>query len=104
MNNNCDFSEQCIFIGKHEAAKLIGFAPDTLKKFRAKGLLREGIHWIRVNSRSIRYNKSLLLDWMINRNDLHAHERAIAIFFENQPSNQKKAWRKSKRPSDTMTF
>lgn len=101
MDNNFISSEHFVFIGKHEAAKLIGFAPDTLKKFRAKGLLREGIHWIRINSRSVRYNKGLLVDWIVNRDDPQAHERAIEMFFMNLPSNQKTARRKSKRSSET---
>lgn len=89
---------EVIFIGKHEAAKLIGFAPDTLKKLRAKGILREGIHWIRINSRCVRYNKVLLLDWVLNRGDPQAHERAIAAFLLSLPSNQKGV-RRSKRES-----
>lgn len=84
-------SQEYVFIGKNEAAKLIGYAPSTLKKLRASGALREDIHWIRINSRSLRYNKILLLDWISNRNDLVAHERAVNAFLLSLPSNQRKA-------------
>ncbi len=94
-------SQESIFIRKDAAAQLIGYAPDTLKKLRANGVLREGIHWVRINSRSVRYNKVLLMDWVINRDDAQAHERAIEMFFMSLPSNQKTARRKSKRSSET---
>ena len=38
-------------------ATVIGLSHHTLKRYRLQGILIEGIHWIRVNPRCIRYNQ-----------------------------------------------
>lgn len=89
------------FLKKREAERLTGLSHETLKKYRQKGLLIEGIHWIRVNSRVIRYNSALLLDFLQNRSDGAAHQRAIDIYQASLLSNKpRQPGRPSKTPSN----
>jgi hypothetical protein len=83
----------CTYIDKYQAAKLTGLSVDTLKGYRLQGLLQEGIHYVRVNSRVIRYNAQLLQDWLTNRYDSVAHQRAIEIYQASLLSNKKKTVR-----------
>ena len=78
------------FISKREAEKLTGFSCETLKKWRLSRKLIEGIHWIRVgdSGRVVRYNASLLMDFLQNQNDPSAHQRAIHAYLASLPSNQ----------------
>ena len=64
-------------VNKHDAAKILGCKPRTLKSYRDSGLLQEGIHWFKINSRKILYNPYLLNDWKINRYNFIEHEKAI---------------------------
>ncbi|MEB3288921.1 MAG: hypothetical protein VKI82_03335 [Leptolyngbya sp.] len=76
---------------KHQAAALTGLSSETLKKYRLiDQTLLEGIHWVKLNSRTIRYNLTLLLDWMENRSDPAAHQQAIEQYLITKLSNQKK--------------
>lgn len=76
------------FLGKREAERLTGLSHETLKKYRLNGILTEGIHWIRINPRVVRYNAMLLLDFLQNRNDRNAHQRAIGNYQASLLSNQ----------------
>lgn len=77
------------FINKHQAADLLGVSVETLKSWRKKGLLRNGVHYSG-NDKFVRYNQQLLLDWLINRSrDPEAHERAVDNFLASLASNQK---------------
>lgn len=78
------------FVGKGEATRFLNMSDTTLKRYRLQGLLIEGIHWIRLNSRCIRYNLDLVQDWVQNRDDPAAHQRAIEIYRSGLLSNQKK--------------
>ncbi|MEO0984038.1 MAG: hypothetical protein AAFY20_00655 [Cyanobacteria bacterium J06639_14] len=69
----------------------------TLKRYRLQGLLVEGIHWVRVNSRCTRYNLELIQDWLHNRHDPAAHQRAIEIYQASLLSNQRKPSRVSSK-------
>lgn len=87
------------FVDKREASRLTGLSGDTLKKYRLKqGLLIEGIHWVRLNAKTIRYNLPLVQDWLQNRNDPKAHQRAVENYQATLLSNQPK---KPGRPSLT---
>lgn len=77
-------------VNKHEAARILGVSPETLKKYRQRGKLIEGIHYYRWNSRTIRYNSALLKDWAVNRNDSAALNRGIEAFLKSLLSNQSK--------------
>ena len=84
------------WIRKKEAAEIIGMSTHTLKLYRKKHWI-EQIHFQYLNSRTIRYNESLLRDWIANRYCSEAHQRAIEFYLASLLSNQqKKRGRKSK--------
>ncbi|MGG6239389.1 hypothetical protein [Leptolyngbya sp. KIOST-1] len=66
-----------------------------MRRYRVQGLLIEGVHWVRVNSRCIRYNLELIKDWLHNRHDPVAHQRAIEIYQASLLSNQRKIHKRS---------
>lgn len=79
------------FCNKHRIAEVAGILTETSKKNRLSGKWIEGIHWQRVNSRSVLYNLPLILDWIANRSDPQAHQRAIEAYLSELASNQQKA-------------
>jgi tRNA(His) 5'-end guanylyltransferase len=83
------------FASKQEASQYLNLSGTTLKRYRLQGLLIEGIHWVRINSRCIRYNLDLIQDWLHNRQDPIAHQRAIENYQASLLSNQKKTRGKS---------
>lgn len=83
------------FVDKREVSRYVKLSGTTLKRYRLQGLLIEGIHWVRINSRCIRYNLDLIQDWFQNRHDPNAHQRAIEVYQANLLSNQKKTTRRS---------
>ena len=85
------------FVSKHEAIRCLQVSEATLKRYRLQGLLVEGIHWVRVNSRCTRYNLELIQDWLHNRHDPVAHQRAIEIYQASLLSNQRKPSRVSSK-------
>ena len=78
------------FITKRQAEELTGFSCETLKKWRLSGKLIEGVHWIRVGNtqRVVRYNQSLLIDFLQNQQNPLAHERAIEAYLASLPSHK----------------
>lgn len=83
------------FADKNTVNELLGIRPGTLKTWRlgrtdtgAEPVLREGIHWIRQSPRHTLYNIDLLRDFIANRANPEAHERAIAAYLESLPSSQ----------------
>jgi len=78
------------FIDKHEAAQILKVHPGTLNRYRQEGKLIEGVHYTRLSSQTIRYNKALLEDWVANRDDPAAHRRAIEVFLASLLGNQSK--------------
>jgi CHAD domain-containing protein len=85
------------FVSKQEAVHCLKLSDSTLKRYRLQGLLVEGIHWVRVNSRCTRYNLELIQDWLHNRHDPAAHQRAIEIYQASLLSNQRKPSRVSSK-------
>lgn len=77
-------------VDKHEVKRLTGYSDSTLKRYRISGKLQENIHWVSVNSRSIRYNIVLVLDWFVNVNDPQSHQIAIDNYLHSMASNQRK--------------
>ena len=77
------------FFNKHDAAKLLGISTHTLKIYRQQYLI-EGIHFLRLNSRCIRYHKELLRDWYANFSNPQAHQRGIENYLASLLSNKKK--------------
>ncbi|MBE9011158.1 hypothetical protein IQ250_13160 [Pseudanabaenaceae cyanobacterium LEGE 13415] len=84
------------FVDKQQATKTLSLSGETLKKYRLQGEWIEGIHWVRINSRCVRYNLELIQDWFHNRHDPAAHWRAIEVYQSTLLSNQKKSPKKTK--------
>ncbi|WP_103123744.1 hypothetical protein [Nostoc cycadae] len=78
------------FCSKITLRQKIGLSNSTFKKYRNSGVWLEGIHWQRLNTRSVRYNLPLILDWVANRNAPEVHQIAIENYLRSLPSNQKK--------------
>jgi hypothetical protein len=78
------------FVTKYEISQLTGLAPATLKRYRLSGRLSEGIHWVKLNPRVIRYNKLLVRDWIQNKDNPHLHQRAIEAYLKSLLSYERK--------------
>ena len=74
---------------KHPS-ECLNLSDSTLKKYRLKGDWIEGIHWVRINSRCVRYNLELIQDWLHNRGNPSAHLKAIQIYQQGLLSNQRR--------------
>jgi CHAD domain-containing protein len=79
-----------LFVNKRQASECLSLSSSTLKKYRLNGEWIEGIHWVRINSRCVRYNLELVKDWLQNRDNPVAHMRAIETYQKSLLSNQKK--------------
>ncbi|BAZ12358.1 hypothetical protein NIES4071_41880 [Calothrix sp. NIES-4071] len=78
------------FVNKQKASELTGLSTETLKRYRLKGKLEKGIHWVEINSRVVKYNISLVLDWVQNhRDNPQEHIKAIEHYLASLPSNHK---------------
>lgn len=77
-------------VNKHEAAKILGISPSTLKQYRLaeNSTLIEGIHYHVWNQRTIRYNPDLMADWAINRSNPKAHQQMIEKYLSSLASKQ----------------
>ena len=82
-----------LFVSKKTASECLNLSESTLKKYRLKGDWIEGIHWVRLNSRCIRYNLVLIQDWLHNRGNPTAHLQAIETYQKSLLSNQRKSRR-----------
>jgi tRNA(His) 5'-end guanylyltransferase len=78
-----------LFVNKKKASEWLNLSPATLKKYRLQGDWIEGIHWVRINSRCVRYNLELIKDWLHHRSDPTAHLKAIEIYQASLLSNQR---------------
>ncbi|MBW4474466.1 MAG: hypothetical protein KME45_29430 [Stenomitos rutilans HA7619-LM2] len=85
-----DYQQTAEFVDKWGASQLTGLSPETLKKYRLSGLLIEDIHWVRINSKAIRYNARLLVDWLRNRGNPRAHQQAIEHYLAASSANGRK--------------
>lgn len=95
-----------IFADKQSILQILGIRNGTLKTWRigrpdtgVAPILREGIHWVRQSSRLTLYNVPLMRDFIANRANPEAHERAIAAYLESLPSSQCVAGGRSRRKS-----
>ncbi|MTJ52661.1 hypothetical protein FJR38_08305 [Anabaena sp. UHCC 0253] len=87
-NSNSQYYQ---FVTKQVASKLTGLSGDTLKRYRLQKKLQKDIHWITLNSRVVRYNITLVLDWVQNHiSNPQAHLRAIDNYLASLPSSQPK--------------
>ena len=65
------------WLNKTDMAAKIGRSPHTLRRYRENGTWLEGIHYSKLTQNSVVYNEFLILDWVANRNNPSAHQRAI---------------------------
>ncbi|NJK63634.1 MAG: hypothetical protein HC921_13970 [Synechococcaceae cyanobacterium SM2_3_1] len=68
----------------------LGLSGTTLLSLRKDGTLIQGIHYSEINCRLLLYNLPLMIDWLVNRQDPQAHQRAIETFQAGLLSNQPK--------------
>lgn len=76
-----------IIIDKYKAASLLECHPNTLKTYRQEWI--EGVHYFGAGKGKITYNKPLIMDWLMNRNDPASHQQAIAAWNSQRLCNQK---------------
>jgi CHAD domain-containing protein len=86
-----------LFISKRQASECLNLSSTTLKKYRLNGEWIEGLHWVRINSRCVRYNLELIKDWLHNRSDPAVHLRAVELYQQTLLSSQKLS--RTKKPS-----
>jgi hypothetical protein len=79
-----------LFVNKRTASERLNLSDSTLKKYRLQGDWIEGIHWVRINSRCVRYNLKLIEDWLHNRGNPNAHQKAIKTYQQSLLSNQQR--------------
>lgn len=77
-----------LFANKRTASERLNLSGSTLKKYRLQGDWIEGVHWVRINSRCVRYNLELIQDWLHTRHNPKAHQRAIRAYKQRLLSNQ----------------
>jgi CHAD domain-containing protein len=82
-----------LFVSKKKAIEALDLSGETLKRYRLHGEWIEGIHWVRINSRCVRYNLELIQDWCSNRNDPITHMRAIEAYKASLLSGHKRTLR-----------
>ncbi len=66
-----------LFCNENVLAQQLGYSPNTIKTIRQRGDWIEEIHYVRQNSRTIRYNLDLCLNWLANRHNPKAHQEEI---------------------------
>jgi hypothetical protein len=72
-----------------EMCAYIGVSTDTLKDWRVRGLLRQGIHWYTMpGSPNIIWIKDLVRDFLANSGEPDAHKRAIERYLASLPSSE----------------
>lgn len=84
-----------LFVNKRQASQQLNLSGETLKRYRLQGDWIEGIHWVRLNSRCVRYNLDLIQDWFHNRQNPNAHMRAIEMYQATLLSNQRKVGKRA---------
>ena len=84
-----NLSDYSFNIPASKAKELLGTPENTLREYRYSGELIQGIHYIKLGYRGVKYNQAMVTDWLVNRHSPEAHSRAIEYFQSLLPSNQK---------------
>jgi hypothetical protein len=71
-----------------DAAKQFACSQPYLKKKRQDGTLLEGIHWIRLGKRAVRYVIPVMIDFFRNRHQPYVHQQFIEDYVASWNSNQ----------------
>ncbi len=75
------------WLNKSQAAALIGLSPHTLRRYRERGEWVAGIHYSKLAQNHVVYNEPLILDWVANRGNPAAHQRAIEQYLTQLSAN-----------------
>ncbi len=62
-------------VDKYTVAQILNISANTVRTKHRQWI--EGVHYITVSPRVVRYNLKLIEDWIKNRGDATAHRRAI---------------------------
>jgi CHAD domain-containing protein len=84
------------FVSPARLCQLLDISRSTCKRRRLEGSWIEGIHWVKLNSRTVRYNLPMLKDLLANQGSLVTHQRAIETYLGSLLSSQKQK-RKSQK-------
>jgi len=81
------------FATTKQTAEIFSISSSTLKALRLGHLnrppiLTEGIHWVRLAEKNILFNIPLLEDFLANRSNPTAHQKAIEFYLRSLPSSQ----------------
>ncbi|MBW4475152.1 MAG: hypothetical protein KME45_32945 [Stenomitos rutilans HA7619-LM2] len=85
-------TSDAILITKQEAARILGIHHTTLRSLRNKensGII-EGLHWVKWNSRAIRYNRILIENYALHRGNLIEHERFVEQYVKQLSTNSRR--------------
>lgn len=91
------------WISKSQAASLLGLSPHTLRRYRERGEWLEGIHFIKLNQNTVRYNEKLILDWAAHRGKPAAHQRAIEGYLSSLDETEATTTSKKRKRSNQRT-
>jgi len=75
-----------VWADKWTLADKLSISTHTLKAWRESGKWIEGIHWQRLNSRTIRYHLPLCRDWVRCGGFTTEHQRAVEYYLTQLPS------------------
>ncbi|MGK7894923.1 MAG: helix-turn-helix transcriptional regulator [Xenococcus sp. (in: cyanobacteria)] len=69
-------------IDKNEVAGMLGVKPATVYRYRNQKIFLEDVHYIRINSRLIRYYKEVIENWVVcGTSDPDQHWEFIHKYF-----------------------
>ena len=75
---------------KHEACELLGISPRTLTRYKKQYGWLENIHFFKYNPTTVRYNLTLLQDWLTFRDQPHIHQKACDKYVRSLASSKSK--------------
>ncbi len=79
-----------MFVTINDVTKELSISRKSIQRYRRKGDLVEGIHYIQLSYNCIRYNLELMKIWMQFKNDPDAHLKAIQNYQKSLIKNSKK--------------
>ncbi|MGK7892364.1 MAG: helix-turn-helix transcriptional regulator [Xenococcus sp. (in: cyanobacteria)] len=87
-------------ITKQEASEVTRLSEHTLKTYRRDGKLVELVHYIKINSRTIRYKQEALLEWV---NCGYSYEAQRRLIGERESILRQKKKRGDKKENSPFT-
>jgi phage terminase Nu1 subunit (DNA packaging protein) len=71
------------FVTKTQLAEEIGLSSHTFRRYRERGEWQQDVHYVKLRQNVVLYNLNLCLDWVANRNNPVAHQRAIRQYLQS---------------------